>query len=149
MTQRERMRRLMESGCSIQQITTKTGLGYRYVAATIWGLKNPQRRLAAAKRWKKRNPKWVARQRRDIRRKHREATLPHARNAHNRWVARDIQYLRNHGKSKNIRNLAKILGRTHKAVQNAGTRYRIDFRGDKIGAGAIRFKQKYARKKRK
>ena len=72
---------------------------------------------------------------------HQEVTKPLAKKDRQEWTLQDIEYLKIYGAVKCIRELALDLGRTYVAVQNAGHRFRIDMRGNKMGINAQRFKR--------
>ena len=140
MSKSQKIKILLQNGLTPKDIEIITGFSYKYICNVVYDLKNPGVLLAANKRWRKSHRDKNSKHKRKLILVHQEITKPLAKNARQPWMVHEIEYLKTHGSTKTIKELALDLKRTYRAVQMAGHRFNIDLRGNKMGVNANRFR---------
>ncbi len=163
-TKRQQIEALLKEKKSYKEIAIIINSSYQYVSNVVCDLKTGsitashkkwvdllkgedscrreeyrKNQCEAQKKYKKNNPQKRKAHKIKNLDLHRKITRANAHNHCQGWTTKDIKYLEESGKEKTIHQLALDLGRTYSSIQQAGIRYRIDMRGDKIGAGASKF----------
>lgn len=162
MTKRARIEALAREGKTKEEICEITDFSRGYVSNVLCDIRHPgllraaQSRWAektgwrssraareARRQWRKEHRKDAAEHRRRTRTGHQKATLPLAQKRGQDWTPDEIWFLKKHGATMTIRQLALALGRTYVGVQLKTRRIGLDLRGEKMGAGAQYFKNGY------
>ncbi len=156
MSKRSQIEALLKEGKQkYKEIAATVGTSFRYVCNIAEEIRNggitpARRRYISTEKYRlvhrRHSKKWKADnsaqkgiiKKRSVDR-HQVSTLAAASKKYQPWTSVELEYLREHGKTKTAHQLAVDLKRTYLAILGVASRHGIDLRGDKMGAGSARF----------